>query len=138
MLKSCSTCGGIHGFDENCPKRIEYTRQRQAGYDRGQYQYTRDSKADRFRRSMSWQRKREEIRARDLNLCRYCFLVRHRITTAGLSVHHIISLNTDYSKRLQSRNLITLCRECHELAERGRIPAETLRKLTVEKLKMHC
>ena len=134
MLKSCSTCGKLHGFDDVCPKRIEYERRRQASYDRNKYD--RNSKADKFRNSKTWQRKRAEIRSRDLNICRYCFLVKHRITTDDLSVHHIIPIDKDYSKRLNSRNLITLCRECHEKAEKGIISAEKLRDLTVEKLKL--
>lgn len=134
MLKSCSTCGKIHGFDEVCPKRIEYERKRKASYDKSKYE--RNSKADKFRSSKTWQRKRAEIRSRDMNICRYCFLVKHRITTADLSVHHIIPIDNDYSKRLSSRNLITLCRECHEKAEKGVISAEKLRELTVEKLKL--
>ena len=134
MLKTCPTCGKLHAFDDVCPKQIEYRRRCQSAFDRSKYD--RDSKADRFRSSQAWQRKRAEIRSRDLNVCRYCFLVKHRIITADLSVHHIIPLDKDYSKRLSSRNLITLCRECHEQAERGRITPETLRELTVEKLKI--
>lgn len=134
MLKSCSTCGRSHPFDAICPKRIEYQRDRQAVYDRSKY--NRDSKADKFRNSKAWQHKRTEIRERDLNLCRYCFLVRHKVTTAGLSVHHIVPITEDYGRRLSGRNLITLCRECHEQAEKGVISVEMLQKLTVEKLKI--
>lgn len=134
MLKTCPTCGKLHAFDAVCPKQIENRRKYQAAVDKSNYD--RDSKADRFRSSQAWQRKRAEIRSRDLNVCRYCFLVRHKITTADLSVHHIIPIDNDYSRRLSGRNLITLCRECHELAESGRITQETLRKLTVEKLKI--
>lgn len=134
VLKTCPTCGKLHAFNAVCPKQIENKRQYQASQDRSKYE--RSGKADRFRSTKAWQRKREEIRSRDLNICRYCFLVRHKITTADLSVHHIIPIEQDYSKRLSGRNLITLCRECHELAESGRITLETLRKLTVEKLKI--
>lgn len=134
MLKTCPTCGKLHAFDAVCPKQIENRRKYQAAVDKSNYD--RDSKADRFRSSQAWQRKRAEIRSRDLNICRYCFLVKHKITTADLSVHHIIPIDNDYSRRLSGRNLITLCRECHELAERGGIPAEELRRLIVEKLKI--
>ena len=134
VLKTCPTCGKLHAFDEVCPKQIENKRQYQASQDRSKYE--RSSKADRFRSTKAWQRKREEIRSRDLNICRYCFLVRHKIVTADLSVHHIVPIEQDYSKRLSGRNLITLCRGCHEQAERGRITPGTLRKLTVEKLKI--
>lgn len=134
MLKTCPTCGKLHAFDAVCPKQIENRRKYQAAVDKSNYD--RDSKADRFRSSQAWQRKRAEIRSRDLNICRYCFLVRHKITTADLSVHHIIPIERDYSKRLSGRNLITLCRECHERAEKGTISADILHKLVVEKLKI--
>ena len=134
MLKTCPTCGKLHAFDEVCPKQIENRRKYLATVDRSKYE--RGSKADRFRSSQAWQRKREEIRSRDLNICRYCFLVKHKITTADLSVHHIVPIDKDYSKRLNSRNLITLCRECHENAEKGIISADMLRKLIVEKMKL--
>ena len=134
MLKTCPTCGKLHTFDAVCPKQIENKRQYQASQDRSKYE--RSGKADRFRSTKAWQRKREEIRSRDLNICRYCFLVRHKIVSADLSVHHIIPIERDYSKRLSSRNLITLCRECHERAEKGAISADILHKLVVEKLKI--
>ena len=135
VLKTCPTCGKLHAFDEVCQKQIENRRQYLlSAADKSKCD--RDSKAKRFRSSQAWQRKRAEVRARDLNICRYCFLVKHKITTADLSVHHIIPIDNDYSRRLSGRNLITLCRECHELAERGGIPAEELRRLIVEKLKI--
>lgn len=135
VFKTCPTCGKLHAFDEVCQKQIENRRQYLLlAADKSKCD--RDSKAKRFRSSQAWQRKRAEVRARDLNICRYCFLVKHKITTADLSVHHIIPIERDYSKRLSGRNLITLCRECHERAEKGTIGADILHKLVVEKLKI--
>ncbi len=116
MLKICSTCGKFHKFSEICPVRLERIKQRQAQYDRSKYESERSSKADKFRNTKAWQRKRNEIKDRDLNICRCCFLCRHRIITEGLSVHHIIPLEKDFSLRLSDKNLITLCRQCHEEA----------------------
>lgn len=90
MLKTCPTCGKLHGFNDVCPIRIERDRCRQALYDRTKYE--RNSKADKFRNTKQWQRKRNEIKDRDLNICRYCFLCRHKITADNISVHHIIPL----------------------------------------------
>lgn len=136
MLKSCSTCGKVHDFNATCPKRIAYERQRQAQYDRSQYQYARDSRADKFRNTQAWQRKRQEVRERDLNVCRCCFLLHHRITTEDLSVHHIVPLEQAYGKRLQSSNLITLCRECHEQAEKGQLTPSTLTALLRQPMRL--
>ena len=134
MLKTCSTCGRVHDFNAVCPKRIEYERRRSAQYDRRQY--VRDSKADKFRSTQAWQRKRNEVRERDLNVCRYCFLVRHRIVTDGLSVHHIVPIEQAYRKRLSDGNLITLCRECHEQAESGAVAPSTLTALLRQPIRL--
>ena len=127
MLKICGTCGHIHRFNEVCPVRAERDRQRQEQYDRSKYE--RSGIADKFRNTKEWQRKRNEIRSRDLNICRYCFIVNHRITTGELSVHHIVPLEKDFSLRLTDSNLISLCRFCHENAEKGLISAEKLKKI---------
>lgn len=134
MLKICSTCGKIHEFNTVCPKRIEAVKKRQAKYDRSKYD--RNSAADLFRNTKKWQRKRNEIKLRDLNICRYCFLIRHKITTSGLSVHHIISLDKDFDLRLSNNNLISLCRDCHEAAEKGVIKTEELKKIIHIPLKL--
>ena len=46
-----------------------------------------------------------------------------------LQVHHIISLEEDYSKRLYSDNLITLCSYHHKQAEMNKISLEELKNL---------
>ncbi len=134
MLKTCPTCGKLHPFDMTCPKRIDCMKSRKAPRDKEKC--VRDSRADKFRSTKAWQRRREEIRARDMNLCRYCFLVKHMIVTEGLSVHHIMPIEKNYRLRLSGTNLITLCRDCHEKAESGRLKPEVLKKLTAETLKM--
>lgn len=133
MLKSCSFCGKLHRFDEECPKRIEYQKLNVRKYDRNA---DRNSKQDLFRNTVKWRQKREEIRQRDLNMCRVCFLLEHRITTSGLSVHHIVPIHENYRLRLTNGNLITLCARHHEQAESGRIKADRLRALTKEKMKL--
>lgn len=53
---------------------------------------------------------------RDLFLCRKC-LTSGIITTDKLSVHHIVPLSEDFSRRLDDDNLITLCDRCHREVE---------------------
>ena len=48
-------------------------------------------------------------------------------------MHHIIPLEEDYNKRLDSDNLITLCRYHHELAEKGEISREELQEIIADK-----
>lgn len=51
------------------------------------------------------------------------------LVNRGLSVHHITPLSEDYEQRFNEQNLITLCRFCHEKAERGAISKKDLREL---------
>lgn len=51
------------------------------------------------------------------------------MTTKNLQVHHIVSLEEDFNKRLNNNNLITLCPICHELAESGEISKDNLYNL---------
>jgi hypothetical protein len=47
-------------------------------------------------------------------------------------VHHIIPLRSDYARRLDGDNLISLCRDHHEMAEAGMITRSTLQALARE------
>ena len=62
-----------------------------------------------------WRRKREIILRRDGYLCRNCYRYGKRIE--GTEVHHIFPLEKCTGKytslALDSNNLITLCRDCH-------------------------
>lgn len=75
---------------------------------------------DKFRWTQAWQRKREEIKERDKYLCQVCFR-NNKYNYNDLEVHHAISLEEDFDKRLDNDNLITLCEEHHEMAESGEI-----------------
>lgn len=135
MLKTCPTCGKLHRIDEICPvqqrRRTEYLKRVNQ-----KRKAERNSEADRFRNTKKWQRKRKQILSRDLCMCRVCFLLENKITTVSLSVHHIESLSNNFDKRLDDKNLITLCRQHHEKAESGEISADTLRRLIRMKLKI--
>ena len=114
MLRTCSICGRMHDISQQCPD----------------FKPTRNSKADKFRNTSVWQKKREEIKKRDHYLCRYCFDIEHRVSTSGLSVHHIEPLERAYCRRLDNDNLITLCNKCHDMAEVGKIKKSVLKLLT--------
>ena len=130
MKKACKYCGKIHERGFVCEKKpkVQYK-----GYNQKYYKKRYDRKEDIFRSSYDWQRKRTYILKRDKYLCQACL---HnltgtvcRLTTEGLSVHHIRPLRTDFDLRLDDSNLITLCHTHHELAENGRISAEQLIKI---------
>ena len=120
MLKTCSICNKIHDFNIQCYSNKQKKR----------------SKPNSFRNTYIWQEKREEIKERDTHLCQIC--VRNKYDTdmlynyENLEVHHIVPIEEDYSKRLDSFNLITLCNMHHRLAEEGVIEREELQKIVQE------
>lgn len=93
MLKTCSVCGKIHDFNIVCKRP---------------YRYKKCSKSDRFRSTYEWKQKREKVKKRDRYLCQACingyegspFMFNYK----DLQVHHIISIEEDYSRRLDSTN----------------------------------
>lgn len=122
MLKSCAYCGRIHDTKYDCGKKPQ--KKKKITY------------IDRFRSSRNWREKREQIRARDLNLCQIC--IRNLYDTdrqynyEDLSIHHAIPLERDFEKRLDDDNLITVCGKHHEMAECGAIPYEEIKKIIDE------
>ena len=124
MLKSCNRCGGIHDINATCNKGRNFKK--------------KDSQASRFRDEYSWKQKRKQIKERDKYLCKVCradiFHTTYLYNYSKIEVHHIISLEQDYSKRLEDDNLITLCSYHHHLAEIGKIPVNILQMLTAEEV----
>jgi 5-methylcytosine-specific restriction endonuclease McrA len=120
MIVSCSYCGGLHKRGYICPKRPTNSRRpKEANY------------ITRFRSSKAWQQKRNEIRTRDLQLCRNC-QKNGKYVFNGLSVHHIRPIAKAWNSRLENSNLITLCAACHSMAEDGKISVNTLVEMAKE------
>lgn len=123
MLKTCSVCGTIHDFNKTC---------RRSGKKKS-------TQANTFRKTNKWTEKSKSIRERDKNLCQICLLdkynTNYRYTYEQLEVHHIVPLEEDYSKRLDSLNLITLCKYHHKMAETGQISKEELLEIVAGKYK---
>ena len=122
MLKSCQYCGKIHDSKYICTKKP--TKKKQL------------SEADKFRRTSRWQKKREEIKKRDLFLCQICIRELYNTVTKynmkDLSVHHNIPINEDYNKRLDNDNLLTVCSYHHEMCENREIPREEVQRIIDE------
>ncbi len=122
MLKSCGYCGKIHDSKYICnakPKRNKSI-----------------TETEKFRWTNKWQKKREEIKKRDLYLCQICirelYNTINKYNTEDLSVHHNIPINEDYNKRLDNNNLLTVCNYHHELCESGKIPREEVQTIINE------
>lgn len=116
MLKSCSYCGKIHDSKYDCGKKPVRKKQ--------------FNNKDKFRWTKVWQRKRDEIRERDLNLCQVCYRKLYdtniQYNYQNLEVHHAVPLEENFDKRLDNDVLLTLCGHHHEMAESGKIPRKVI------------
>ena len=121
MLKTCKYCG-IVPYDHICPYKSKTKKEA--------------TEIDKFRWTKAWQKKREEIKKRDLYLCQICIRELYNTTTKynteNLSVHHNIPLVEDYNKRLDNNNLITLCSVHHEMCENNKIDREEVQRIIEE------
>ena len=119
-LVTCSRCMKVVERGHKCPYRT-YKKK------------NKDSKVDKFRKTKAWTNKSLEIRQKSKYLCAICMENKyHTINQFNfdkLSVHHIVSLEEDYNKRLDNDNLICLCDYHHKMAEKGDIPREELFEL---------
>lgn len=68
--------------------------------------------SDRWYRGPNWKTQRRKARLRDHSICQVC-------SNIGRDVHHIVPFRcfTDFREANDLKNLITLCRSCHRLAE---------------------
>ena len=123
ILRTCSRCGGLHPLGQRCFKNA-----------RNYYQG--DPEIRKFRNSVAWKNKAEEIKARDKYLCQIC-LKKNIINTRDLSVHHITPVAESQALRLENGNLITVCDECHKKAEVGKIPRAEQQAIVDEIMKAY-
>lgn len=120
MLKACGKCGRIHDSKFKCTESQKYKC---------------DKRIEQFRNSQAWKNKAKEIKERDGYMCVACLnglegtIIKYN--SINLSVHHIVPINSDFDKRFNNNNLITLCRYHHEQAEKGLIKPDTLRKMVL-------
>ena len=87
MYKSCSYCGRIHPFNYICDKKPK------------KYKNKQHTKNIDFRSTYKWQKKREQIKERDLYMCVICSsnLKENKDKAFNdLEVHHIESLDNAY------------------------------------------
>lgn len=93
---------------EKAQKRYQ---QRQQEANKHYNRHKRDKQIERFYRSTAWRMVRVQALSRDHYLCKDC-LEQHRITSA-VTIHHIIPIRDDWSKRLDINNCRSLCDACH-------------------------
>lgn len=81
-------------------------------YDRS----SRDQKAKAFYTGSEWNHMREKVLQMDERLDVYLYMTRGEIVLAD-TVHHIIPLRDDWSKRLETGNLMSLSHDTHSMIE---------------------
>lgn len=114
MKKSCKYCGRTHPVGFVCDKKPKRFKDRTDESD--------------FRSTWAWTQKSKAIRERDHHICLAC-LAEGKVSCGYLEVHHIVPLCEDERLGLDDDNLITLCADHHEQAERGELERDYLRGL---------
>lgn len=112
IYKLCSTCGKKveTGKECDCKKKIRY-------HDNKIYdKEVRDERSRKFYTSRTWRRCKENILASD-EIDVYLYM-KEGIIKAADTVHHIIPLRDNWSKRLQKDNLMSLSAGTHSMIER--------------------
>lgn len=109
IYKRCSRCGKrmLLGLSCDCIK----TRHRE--YDC----FTRDQKAKAFYASSDWERIRSTVLELDEWIDVYVYMTKGEIVAAD-TVHHIVPLRDDWSKRCSVDNLMSLRHDTHSLIEK--------------------
>lgn len=97
-----------------------------------------DGKELVFYKSNLWEKKRLEILERDNYECQRCLgklgtINKPRLTKAN-TVHHIVEVKEDSSHMLDDDNLISVCKQCHNIIHnRGtKINKKTFKKKITE------
>ena len=115
MLKKICKCGKVIPYNikacGECKCKIELERKQNIKHYK-KATYERDSKYNKFYKSKVWNSVRQLAIIRDHALCKDC-LAKNTITSYN-TVHHIIPIKEDWSKKLDIDNLICLCESCHQ------------------------
>ncbi|GMO34214.1 MAG: hypothetical protein Pg6B_04630 [Candidatus Azobacteroides pseudotrichonymphae] len=132
MEKSCKYCWKSHKEGFVCNKKLSGKKKQ-------------NTEAIKFRNSLKWQKKREEIKARDNYLCQIC--IRNLYNTyrqynyENLQVHHNVPINEvnkvneingNDELNLDSSNLLTVCSYHHKLCESGEIGFREVNRIIQE------
>lgn len=119
-------CGRFHDSKHTCSEKQAAL----ASYIR------KASAADEFRQRSCWKNNLSPKVKRDAGyVCEVC-KANGRYIFTDLSVHHIVPINAAPELANDERNLICVCADCHEAAEKGKLDREFLRKLAAERIRV--
>jgi 5-methylcytosine-specific restriction enzyme A len=83
-----------------------------------------------FYQENKWRDLRQQVFLEANGLCEEC--LKKKIIMEGKEVHHIVPINTDWSKRYERTNLILLCDECHNKIHNRQSPLQEFNKFWEE------
>jgi 5-methylcytosine-specific restriction endonuclease McrA len=95
--------------------------------------YESKEERDKFYHGTKWKYKRLSVLERDHNECQIC--KRKGKLTIANTVHHIKHIEDAPELSLEEDNLVSVCRNCHELEhpERFRRKFKKKKRLTIER-----
>lgn len=116
MLKKICRCGKVIPYSikicDQCKTKADIERKQNIKHYK-KTTYERDSKYNKFYKSREWEVLRQVAIVRDKGLCQDC--LNNNKIVPFYTVHHIIPIKVDWSKRLNTDNLICLCESCHQI-----------------------
>lgn len=112
IYKRCGRCGKRLPEGQRCPCIAKYNSERNREYDT----YRRDTKSRDFYESQAWKRVRAQVLELDGGLDVYAYMTRGEVIPAD-TVHHIIPLRDDWTRRCDVDNLISLSHGSHSYIE---------------------
>lgn len=144
LMKYCNRTGcnrlvpqGVKYCAAHTINKTAENKQRHKEYDA----HCRNQKAKEFYNSAEWKATRARVLARDSNIDIYLYIMEGRIVPAD-TVHHIVELREDYSKRLDIDNLVSISEATHSMiskaykdATRKAAMQQTLRECAKEHLR---
>lgn len=110
-LRICRCGKIIKKNDKYCEKchQKELQKKSQQNFKYDKFKRDKDTKA--FYSSGAWQRLAALVKSRQSGVCMLCF--HNKIITQGTIVHHIKPVREAWGKRLDPKNCVLLCPNCH-------------------------
>ena len=111
-LKPCNKIGcNILTRERYCDKHTVLSCEGRKETDRYYNKYKRNKVINSFYQSREWRMLRAEVMRRDKGLCVNC--LKQGKYSQAKSVHHIVKVKDDWSRRLDMDNCKALCDRCH-------------------------
>lgn len=123
LMKLCARCQALipisQRYCDDCQEIIDHQREQLDKYRHRRYNRQRtDKREQQFYKSGDWEQLRRYLTNYYHGLCVYSYLVDHKIVPF-YTMHHIIPIKDDWSKRFDSRGIIPLSESIHQRVEKA-------------------